>query len=116
VDDDLDVLEMAHCFFRNVGLEVHCAASGDEAIGKVLDSGFAVIITDFQMPGMNGLELAGKIREITPHTPIIMITGKPCQELIDLAKEAGIKTVLNKPLHPEVMLNLVNETILTTSS
>ena len=116
VDDDPDVLEMANCFFGNVGLDVHCAASGDEALGKVLDSGFALIITDFQMPGMNGLELAAKIREITPPTPIIMITGKPSQELTDLAEEAGIKMVLHKPLHPEKILNLLNETIQSTSS
>jgi len=116
VDDDPDILEMTNCFFSRVGFEVHCAGSGEEALCKIPDSGFTLIITDFHMPGMNGLELAAKIKEITPATPVILITGKPSQELIDLAKQAGIKTVLHKPLHPETILNLVNETILSTSS
>jgi DNA-binding NtrC family response regulator len=109
VDDDQDVLEMAHCFFREAGMEVLCAESGEEALGKFQCKEFSVVITDFNMPGMNGLELAEKIKEKAPLTPIILVTGKPSQELSDLAMHAGIKTVIPKPIHLINLLNLVNE-------
>jgi two-component system, cell cycle response regulator CpdR len=116
VDDDQDVLEMADCFFKKAGLEIHCAEDGEMALEKIRRRNFAVIITDFNMPGMNGLELAEKVRGITPSAKIIMATGQPSQELSDLAIQAGIKTVLPKPLHMAQLLTLVNEMIEFTFS
>jgi DNA-binding NtrC family response regulator len=111
VDDDQDVLEMADCFFRKAGMEVHCAESGEEALAIFREKSFAVVITDFNMPGMNGVELAKKVQELNTPTAIILATGQPSKELSDLAMQAGIKTVLPKPLHMEKLLTLVNEMV-----
>jgi DNA-binding NtrC family response regulator len=116
VDDDCDVLEMAGCFFREVGVDVHCAENGAEALEKIQGKHFAVMLTDFNMPGMSGLELAEKVRAIDPSTRIILVTGKPSQELTLLAMKAGITTVIAKPLNMEAILYLVKEAILPTSS
>jgi DNA-binding NtrC family response regulator len=116
VDDDCDVLEMADCFFREAGVDVHCAENGAEALEKIQGIHFAVMLTDFNMPGMNGLELAEKVRVIAPATRIILVTGKPSQELTLLAMKAGITTVLAKPLRLEAILYLVKEAIPPTSS
>lgn len=116
VDDDSDVLEMAGCFFREAGVDVHCAENGAEALEKIQGKHFAVMLTDFNMPGMNGLELAEKVRVIAPATRIILVTGKPSQELTLLAMKAGITTVLAKPLQMEALLYLVKEAIPPTSS
>jgi DNA-binding NtrC family response regulator len=116
VDDDSDVLEMAACFFKEAGVEVHCAESGSRALEKIQEKNFAVMLTDFNMPGMNGLQLAEKVREVAPQIRIIMATGHPSQELSDLAVKAGIVTVLAKPLHLEGLLALVNELAPPTSS
>ena len=116
VDDDQDVLEMADCFFRKAGIDVQCAESGEKALEKILITSFSAIITDFNMPGMNGVELAEKVRIIAPSIPIFMTTGRPSKELSDLAAQAGIRTILPKPLHLETLLNLVNEVMPSTSS
>jgi len=116
VDDDQDVLEMADCFFRKAGIDVQCAESGEMALEKILNTGFSAIITDFNMPGMNGVELAEKVRLIAPSIPIFLITGRPSKELSDLAIQAGIRTILPKPLHLEALLNLVNEVMPPISS
>lgn len=116
VDDDSDVLEMADYFFKEAGVEVHCVESGSRALEEIHEKSFAVMLTDFNMPGMNGLELAEKVREIAPQIRIIMATGHPSRELSDLAVKAGIVRVLAKPLHLEGLLDLVTELVPPTSS
>lgn len=116
VDDDSDVLEMADFFFKEAGVDVHCAENGAEALEKIQGKYFAVMLTDFNMPGMNGLELAEKVRAKSPSTRIIMATGHPSRELTDLAVKAGITTVLAKPLQMEELLYTVKEAIPPTSS
>jgi len=116
VDDDSDVLEMADCYFKEAGVDVHCAENGAEALEKIKGKHFAVMLTDFNMAGMNGLELAEKVRAIAPATRIILVTGQPSQELTVLAMKAGITTVIAKPFQMEALLCLVKEAIPPTSS
>ena len=116
VDDDQDILEMTDCYFSKAGMEVHCAGSGEEALGKIQDIIFSIVITDYNMPGMNGLELARKIREISPPTPIIMTTGQPSKVPSELATQMGVSLVLAKPVHPDKLLSLIDEVIEFTSS
>jgi CheY-like chemotaxis protein len=54
-------------------LEAHSAAHALQLLES--DSAFDVVITDYAMPGMNGLDLATKIREFRPHMPVILATG-----------------------------------------
>ena len=63
VDDDQRILELATFFLTREGVEVHCAADGEEALSKIRERTFAMMITDLNMPGMDGLELARKARE-----------------------------------------------------
>jgi DNA-binding NtrC family response regulator len=109
VDDDSDVLEMADYFFREAGVEVHCVESGSQALEIIRENSYTVMLTDFNMPGMNGLELAEKVREIAPQIRIIMVTGHPSRELSDLAVKAGISIVLAKPLNLADILGLVKK-------
>ncbi len=110
VDDDRDVLEMADCFFREAGIEVHCVESGALALEKVRENCIGVMLTDYNMPEMNGLELAEKVREIAPRLRIIMATGHPSRELTERAEQVGIAMVLAKPLRLEGLLELVTLT------
>ena len=116
VDDDEDVLEMTDCFFREAGVEVRCVKSGAKALEKIRENGCTVMLTDYNMPGMNGLELAEKAREIAPQLRIVMFTGTPSRELSDLAAKAGIATVMEKPLRIEGLFHLVDEVINPASS
>jgi DNA-binding NtrC family response regulator len=116
VDDDRDVLEMADFFFREAGVEVQCAENGIQALENIQENNFSIMLTDFNMPGMNGLELAEKVKEIAPQIRIIMATGHPSPELSALAEKAGIAKVLAKPLQLETLISLVNEVNPLTSS
>lgn len=104
VDDDRDNLGLIKHILELEGVEVHCASSGEEALPKITERTFSLMITDLNMPGMNGLELSRKALEISPQMPIIMISGDISPEITRLAMEIGISKILAKPFHPNRML------------
>lgn len=109
VDDDRDCQGLIKNLLENEGMKVHCAARGAEALRKMKEMSFHLMITDFNMPGMDGMELARKALEIAPDMPIIMITGDILPEIPRLADEAKIKKVLAKPVHPIKILKAVRD-------
>ncbi|HEY6873914.1 MAG TPA: response regulator [Geobacteraceae bacterium] len=111
VDDDRTVLMLATIFFAHEGMTVHCAANGEEALEKLRERTFPLMLTDFNMPGMDGLELAGRAREMAPHMPIFMITGDISPEIVRLAGEAGIARVFAKPFDLEEMVAMVEKIV-----
>jgi len=109
VDDDRDYLELVRGFFEHEGMKVHCATSGEEALRKMEKRSFTLMITDLNMPGIDGFELARTARTIAPQMLIVMSTGDISPEIPHLAMEAGIATVLAKPFRPEEVLTMVRE-------
>ena len=83
------------------------ASDGIEAMEKINAECFDLIITDYAMPGMNGIEVARKAREICPNVKIIMLTG--CKGLLDKedAKRGGISRIIDKPFMIEEVKDLV---------
>ena len=111
VDDERDNLELIRQVLELEGMVVQCAASGEEALQIILRRSFLLMITDFNMPGLNGLELTLKVREIAPDMPIILSTGDISPEIPQLAAEIGITKVLDKPFHPDELLETVRELV-----
>lgn len=104
VDDDRILLGVLKRILEREGFVTHCVASGEDAIEQIKKRTFSLMITDFNMPGLNGLELARKGLELAPQMPIIMDTGSLSPKITRLAKEIGISKVLAKPfLLPELM-------------
>jgi DNA-binding NarL/FixJ family response regulator len=77
--------------------KVCCEASnGKEAIEKAKQASPDVIVLDFQMPEMNGLDAAKEIRRQSPEVPILMVTLHVSPQLEDQAKRVGIRGACNK--------------------
>ena len=98
VDDDRDYLNLIKQFFVRKGVSIHCAESGGEALRKLRGRCFTLMLTDLHMPGMDGLELARRAREVAPDMPIILSTGQTTPEIIRQAKKTDIAMVFAKPL------------------
>src|SRR5687767_12820245 len=91
VDDDRAMLKALPDMLqiRMPEVEVETAESGREAIERILVQDFDVIMTDIKMPGMDGLELLSRIREIRPDTPTLLITGHGEHDLAIRALRGG---------------------------
>ena len=107
VDDDRDCLEMFRNFLLQEGFSVQCASNGDEALSILIDSSIHLMITDLNMPKMNGIELAKKALILLPFMPIILHSGSISPELPLLAEVVGISRVLAKPVNPGAMLEAI---------
>ncbi len=111
VDDEPFVVRMLRDKFQNAGLGVVSAVNGKEAVDMVRAEKPHVIIMDWMMPEMNGLDACKVIRTHPDHkqTPIIMLTAKG-QEVDELkGKEAGADHYITKPFSPRMLLKLVQE-------
>ena len=74
--DDHEVLARLSCEILEMqGYRAVSAYNAEDALNKFDQNEFDVLVTDFRMEGMNGLELARKIREKSPSTPVIIVTG-----------------------------------------
>lgn len=114
VDDDSIVLEVVKRILEREGFAAHCVASGEEAIEQIKERTFSLMITDYNMPGLNGLDLARKGMEMAPQMPIIMDTGGISPKITRLAKEIGIAKILIKPFHPTELMKTIKDVMGTS--
>jgi DNA-binding response OmpR family regulator len=99
VDDDIGCLQMLSLFLESEGFDVTATSDGAKALEILENNKFKMIITDFNMPAMNGVELAIKVRERHSGTPIVLLTGSEISAVIEEAVSAGISEIFCKPLH-----------------
>ena len=109
VDDDPGYLTtLAEALIR-AGYRVRGARSGSEALAKLATRSIDLLITDYQMSPIDGLELIREIRRHIPRLPILIMTGDPSPDLEEAGKAAGAIAVLPKPFHLETLLRLIAE-------
>jgi len=103
VDDDPGMLAVASEELQACGYEVIEAGSGEEALSTLTEHEFGLIISDIEMPKMNGLELVRRIRSMDDdsisNTPIIMLTGRGDDAAIQSAFDCGASSFVQKPVN-----------------
>lgn len=109
LDDDAMILAMYQGLFRRMR-EVQTFSQGQEAVTAFLSepSAYGAILTDYQMPGMDGLEFLAAIQE-HPHPLRVLLSGNPSYSLQDQAKARGALGLLRKPVEPAVLRAIVTE-------
>lgn len=104
VDDQPQVGQTVRDMLRTVGVtDTIFASDGQEALEMLRHARKAVhvLITDWNMPKMNGMELITAARELCPDLGIVMITGRADGESVDQAREEGIMAYIRKPFSAE---------------
>jgi two-component system response regulator HydG len=101
VDDEFSVRHSLTAWFQDEGYTVDVAANGKEALAKLAENQWDIFFLDLKMPGMSGLELQKKIKEIQPDSTIIIITAFASVESAVEAMQSGAYDYLSKPFDPD---------------
>jgi len=103
VDDDPVVAKSIDRVLTGKGYAVITASDGPEALEKLAHEKYDAVFTDIRMPGMDGFEVARRIKAAQPWLPVVIVTGYGSPESKARAKEIGVAGFLNKPLSPEMI-------------
>jgi DNA-binding response OmpR family regulator len=106
VEDDPDIVELISHFLEGDGFRVDALGDGNEALRRLRDESFDLLILDLQLPGMDGLSLCGALRR-DPHTenlPIIMLTARGDESDRIVGFEVGADDYVVKPFSPKELV------------
>ena len=110
-DDEIHILRAAEFKLKKAGYDVRIAGDGQEAWEAIQERKPDILITDYQMPRLDGLGLVQKVREnpATADLPVFMLTAKGYElSHDDLAAKWNVMAVIAKPFSPRELLQRVN--------
>ena len=109
VDDEPHVRNSLAAWFREDGYDVSVAESGRDALATLAREGTNILLVDIKMPGMDGLELQRKVRELAPDATVIIMTAYASVETAVQALKEGAYDYIVKPFDPEAVSRLVRK-------
>jgi CheY-like chemotaxis protein len=113
VDDEIHIVHVVTIKLRNNGYDVVSASDGAEAYELACSEKPDIVVTDYQMPVMSGLELIEKLRE-TPQTadvPVIMLTARSFAVQEQRKQQLRISKCLSKPFSPKELLRDIEDVL-----
>ena len=110
-DDESHILNVVSLKLRNAGFEVVCAHDGTEALSLALETSPTLLITDYHMPGLTGLEVCQKLREQGRAVPTIMLSARGYHLTEEELAQSGISEMVSKPFSPRQLLATVEQVI-----
>jgi two-component system, NtrC family, response regulator HydG len=108
VDDAQDSRAMLRTALEKKGYRVVDAESGEEALTKIRERRFQIILLDIKLPGMHGVQALKEIKALRPQAAVIMMTGHPVEQLLEEAMREGSFACLHKPFDIEKLLEVVD--------
>jgi DNA-binding NtrC family response regulator len=111
VDDEAVVRESLGNWFREEGYAVDVAGSGKETLQKLAESSYDIFLIDIKMPGMDGLQLQRRIREIAPDATIIIMTAYASVETAVEAMKQGAYDYIVKPFDPDQLEHIIRNAV-----
>lgn len=97
VDDDRVQLELVGHLLKRQGIAASCCLSGDAALRLVECEQYAAVVTDYQMPAMNGIEFIRALRRRCPALPVVLVSAQLTDEVRREALAAGAAGAFRKP-------------------
>ena len=104
VDDDTVVGHSINRVLTGQGYQVQEAVSGSEALEALGHQRYDMVFTDIRMPGMDGLDMAARMKTSYPEMPVVVITGYGTEANEKQANALGVAGFLRKPLSPDTII------------
>lgn len=104
VDDEECIRRALSTALSAMGYEAVVASSGTEALNLLLRSSFDLVLTDLQMPGMDGWNLTSHIKGRFPNIPVVLMTGQGKEDIMERMKGSCVDSVLFKPFRLDDIL------------
>lgn len=114
VDDEPNARSALSEILAEEGFAVETAADGFKALARYEELGADVVLTDLKMPGMDGVELMGKLREKDPELQVIVMTAFGAIETAVAAMQSGAAHYLTKPLNADELVLVVKRALATS--
>jgi len=111
VDDEMELLRAHIIFLEKKGYEVTTVSNGTDAIDLCRERSFDLVLLDEQMPGLSGLETLQRIKELSPSTPVVMVTKSEEENIMNQAIGQKIADYLIKPVNPNQILLTLKKNI-----
>jgi CheY-like chemotaxis protein len=109
VDDDEGMRDILSRALSGMGYDVLTASRGTEALNLLLKSSFALVVTDLEMPGMDGWNLASRIKDRFPDIPVVLMTGHAKEAVMKRMKRSSVDYVIFKPFRLEDILKIAQK-------
>lgn len=111
VDDEPHIRHVLALKLRSAGVRVEQASHGQEALDIALSNTPALIVSDYQMPGMDGLALAQRLAasQDTAGVPVVMLTARGHRVSPGELAETNVQMVVDKPFSPRELIGLILE-------
>jgi DNA-binding NtrC family response regulator len=97
VDDDDTIRDLVSKMLCRLGFEVSSADSAESGLALFLKNKFDLVITDFSMSGMDGINLANYIKEKSPSTQVVLMTGDEKEVILSRIRDTAVDQALFKP-------------------
>ncbi len=107
IDDDSIIRTLLSNMLKKAGYEVLTASDGQTGLRLSIEEDADVVITDYQMPGKNGMEVLEELRRVKPSLPVIMLTAHGDIALTIKSMQAGAYDYLEKPIKVDELLKIV---------
>ncbi len=103
VDDDEFVRDSLALMFESRGCFLKAVESAEEAVDVLDNKSFDIVITDYMLPGMNGIELCRQLNKTRPRPKMILVTAYGSRAVEDEACAAGVDEFIEKPITSETL-------------
>ena len=111
IDDEIELLKSHIIFLEKKGYNVTTVSNGTDAIEQCMQRTYDLVLLDEMMPGISGLETLQRIKEISPATPVVMVTKSEEENIMDQAIGSKIADYLIKPVNPNQILLTLKKNI-----
>ena len=111
VDDDRNSREVIAKILSLRRYDVDVASNGHDALELIRQREYGLALIDYRMPGMDGVELYRKIRELRPDFIGVFVTGFPTIDAVFSAISMGVKRVIGKPARSDELLSVIDEIV-----